>query len=69
MSPDQSSASLNVCATQRELEAAVKVFEAECFRGLSARLNRATEAAHADLQAHLDATAANIAIARRSAGL
>ncbi|MCX7585033.1 hypothetical protein [Phenylobacterium sp. 58.2.17] len=60
---------LNRTATGKELEAAQLVFEAEVYRGDPARLARATEAAHAALQNHLDAIASNLAVARRSLGI
>lgn len=64
----QVQAGLEVGATENELKAALLVFEAECFRGDPVRINRATEAAHAALQSHLDAKASNLAVARRSLG-
>lgn len=56
-------------ATRLDLDAAIKRFEAELWRDHAERLNAATEAAHAALQAHLDALSSSLAVARRSVGL
>ena len=64
-SPGLMRASAEKAATEQELAARIKDFEAAVFRGDGARLAVATEAAHAALQSHLDATAAVWAVARR----
>lgn len=61
-------ASMERIATEHELAAAIKSFEGEMWRGDPARLSRATEAAHAALQNHLDAITAPLAIAKRMNG-
>lgn len=66
---DVNSASMEKIATEKEVGAAFGVFEAECWRDDPLRLNRATEAAHAALQAHLDAIHSMVTVAKRSAGL
>lgn len=66
--PEQMKASAEVLATKQELEAALLAFDGALWRADAARLNRATEAAHAALQAHLDAKAANLAVAKKGAG-
>lgn len=62
-------ANLNRGATEKELAAALLIFEAAVFRGEPPRLPGATEAAHAALQNHLDAIASSVAVARRSLGI
>lgn len=62
-------AQFNRIATALELDATLKAFEAECWRDDPARLARATEAAHAALQASLDAIHSNLALAKRAHGL
>lgn len=56
-------------ATEQELTAAIKKFEGEAYRNDAKRLDLATEAAHAALQAHLDAIMSQIAVAKRAYGL
>lgn len=60
---------LEVAATYEELAAAITAFQGAVFRQDAARLRIATEAAHAALQAHLDAKASAWAIIKRENGL
>lgn len=69
LSPEQVAAWNEVAATEKEFVAALGVFSAACLRNDAARLNRATEGVHAALQGHLDAIAANYAVARKALGL
>jgi len=62
-------AAQEVAATEHELAAAVAAFQGAVFRGDAARLRIATEAAHAALQAHLDAKASAWAVTKREHGL
>lgn len=55
-------------ATDKELMAAIAMFEAAAMRADGARLGIATEAAHATLQANLDAIASMYAAARAQTG-
>lgn len=66
---EQVSAAMAIQATRIELEAATKMFEAAVWRGSASRLNETTEAAHSALDAHLEAIAGNLAVAKRNAGL
>lgn len=61
-------AGAEVAATEKELVAAISMFEAATYRGNAVRLKTTTEAAHAALQAHLDAKASLWAVAKREAG-
>jgi|GEM_PF-2787766 len=68
--PDQKllSASNNLAATEKELAAAVLMFEAAAFRGETYGLTETTERAHAALQARLDAFAGLYGLAKKTAG-
>lgn len=52
-------------ATAKELAASIISFEAAVYRADRSRINDATEAAHAALQAHLDAFAGLWAVVSR----
>lgn len=65
MTPALQTAAAEVSATEKEMAAAIANFEAATFRGDAARLRLTTEAAHAALQAHLDAKASLWAVAKR----
>jgi hypothetical protein len=54
-------------ATQKEMEAAILMFEAAVWRSDTVRLNLATEAAHAAMQAHLDSIAGLFGVLVRAA--
>lgn len=56
-------------ATEKEIQAAIMAFEACLYRDDAGRLARATDAAHAALQNHLDAIAGQLAVVKRSIGL
>lgn len=56
-------------ASKHDLDASLPAFEGACFRGDPVLLQRATDAAHAALQAHLDAIGSSVAITKRSHGL
>lgn len=56
-------------ASDLEIKATIATFEARCWRGGSGQLTAATEAAHAALQAHLDAIAGSVATTKRTIGL
>lgn len=66
--PEVARASLERAATQLELDAALKVFEASCYRRRAASINGATQRAHAALQTHLDAIAAGFEVSARDGG-
>lgn len=68
MSADTTKAAQEAAATEQELAAAIAAFQGAVFRGDPARLHLATEAAHAALQAHLDAKASVWAVAKRNHG-
>lgn len=59
---------LEAVATQKDLEAAVSAFSAALIRGQAGEIGRASDAAHAALQAHLDATATMYALHLRAWG-
>lgn len=56
-------------ASEQDIQAAFRMFEAACWRGNTASLAQATETAHAAIQAHLDAISASVATTKRSVGL
>jgi hypothetical protein len=68
LSSEEVAVGLERAATRADLDAAIATFEGACMRGQSDRINRATEAAHAILQAHLDAIAGQITMALRKEG-
>ena len=63
-SPRLKQAAAENLATEKEMNASLMVFEAACMRGDNGYINRASEAAHAALENHLQAKAAIYAIAR-----
>jgi hypothetical protein len=63
--PALAAASREAIATEKELAAAIANFQAAVYRECPVRLSRATEAAHAALQNHLDAKASIWAVAKR----
>lgn len=69
MNPKVQKAVMEVLATERDLRAAVEKFQSALWRGQSFGVDQAHNAAMSALQAHLDAHAASIALARKDAGI
>lgn len=69
MTDKMNQAAMEIGATEHEMKSAIAKFEAELWRFDTARLNAATEAAHAALQAHLDAKASHLALLKRAHGI
>lgn len=66
--PALAAASANLAAVQKEMEAAIIMFEAAVFRGNTHGLTVMTERAHEALQARLDAFAGLYGLAKKHTG-
>jgi hypothetical protein len=72
MKPTQTettAATMEQIATEKDLTAAVVSFTGECWRDDPRRIALKTEAAHAALQAHLDAVRGVIALSKKAHGI
>ena len=69
ITPQQAGILTERLASEQDIAGAVKMFEGACWRGNTASLTQATEAAHAALQSHLDAISSSVTATKRSAGL